>query len=304
MDRIDIQILKLLDRNCRLSFESMARSVGVSANAVKNRVDRMKEAGIISSYMVGFSSTMVGAEHFWALVRTDGNEDPDELLDRFGAIGTIAHVSRIVSAVGGMYHVIGEYIGNDMLLSASTSLRSLPNVVTVELHLFEFLDGGGRLEMKKAHLRILRCLHQDARMTISEISEQTGFTARRVNRLLEELLDSRAILLSVRWNLAEGATEFLVRVECDSRIISEAELSRILFLKYPQELWYSFPSLAEPITILTFVVDNLKEAEAIANEIRRMNGVRTATPMTVFSSKKFPWLIERRLAQTLDEAGV
>ncbi len=304
MDRIDIQILKVLDRDCRVSYESLARSVGISANAVKNRVDRMTETGIISSYMVGLSSAMLGAEHFWALVRTDGNEDPDELIDRIGAIGTIAHVSRVVSAVGGMYHAVGEYIGNDMLLSASTSLRSLSNVVNVELHLFDFLDGGGRLELGKPHLRVLRCLLQNARIAISDISEQTGFTARRVNRLLEELQESRAIVLAVRWNLAEGATEFLVRIEYDSRIVSAGELSNALSMKYPQEMWYSFPSLAEPVTILTFIVDNLKQAESIAKEIRRMNGVRSATPMTVFSSKKFPWLIERRLAQALDEAGV
>jgi DNA-binding Lrp family transcriptional regulator len=49
-DPIDRQIVALLSENARQSFASIGAVVGLSAPAVKRRVDRLEEAGVIVGY--------------------------------------------------------------------------------------------------------------------------------------------------------------------------------------------------------------------------------------------------------------
>jgi DNA-binding Lrp family transcriptional regulator len=50
LDHIDIRILAALQRDGRMTNESLARTVGLSARASLERVRRLKAAGIISGY--------------------------------------------------------------------------------------------------------------------------------------------------------------------------------------------------------------------------------------------------------------
>jgi DNA-binding Lrp family transcriptional regulator len=50
MDDIDAQIIALLRENARRSFQDIGAHVALSAPAVKRRVDRLQEAGVIRGY--------------------------------------------------------------------------------------------------------------------------------------------------------------------------------------------------------------------------------------------------------------
>ena len=50
MDRLDKGILMVLDVDCRVSYEYLARKFGVSSNAIKRRVAKMVESGVIEQY--------------------------------------------------------------------------------------------------------------------------------------------------------------------------------------------------------------------------------------------------------------
>lgn len=62
-DDLDRKIVTALMANARTSFAEIGAAVGLSATAVKRRVDRMRETGVIT----GFSAT-VGKPR-WAGVR-------------------------------------------------------------------------------------------------------------------------------------------------------------------------------------------------------------------------------------------
>ena len=50
MDEIDTQIVALLRTNARRSFQDIGAHVALSAPAVKRRVDRLQESGVIRGY--------------------------------------------------------------------------------------------------------------------------------------------------------------------------------------------------------------------------------------------------------------
>lgn len=70
LDEIDRAILYHLQRNGRKSFADIADAVGVSANTVRNRIDEMEDAEIISGYSVDINYDAAGVQHHYVFVCT------------------------------------------------------------------------------------------------------------------------------------------------------------------------------------------------------------------------------------------
>lgn len=60
LNKIDIDILKLLAKDCRISYAEIAREVHLSRMAVRERVIKMTEEGIIEKFTVQLNSPKVG----------------------------------------------------------------------------------------------------------------------------------------------------------------------------------------------------------------------------------------------------
>ncbi|WP_435642840.1 Lrp/AsnC family transcriptional regulator [Streptomyces sp. H49] len=60
LDAIDWRILDVLQRDGRISFADLARTVSMSASAVTERVRRLEEAGVISGYAAVVDPDKVG----------------------------------------------------------------------------------------------------------------------------------------------------------------------------------------------------------------------------------------------------
>ena len=100
MDLVDKTIITEISHNCRISYESLSRKTGLSANAVKNRVTALLDNGTISRFAVSLNAAMISAEYFMALVITDGTEDIDEFVKRMGDSPMVGHISLLASEIG------------------------------------------------------------------------------------------------------------------------------------------------------------------------------------------------------------
>ena len=58
MDKIDLHIMSLLDANCRTPYRSIGSRLGIGANAVKTRVNKMVVKGITNIRCNGKSSNI------------------------------------------------------------------------------------------------------------------------------------------------------------------------------------------------------------------------------------------------------
>ncbi|MHA1636992.1 MAG: Lrp/AsnC family transcriptional regulator, partial [Candidatus Thorarchaeota archaeon] len=81
LEDTDWTILMKLCNNCRVSYEQLAREVGLSPNAVKNRVGNLISSGIVHKFHTILDQGVVGASHYQAIVITDGKEDIDGFVD-------------------------------------------------------------------------------------------------------------------------------------------------------------------------------------------------------------------------------
>ena len=62
VDRVDAQILSVLEDNSRLSFAEIGRKIDLSPSAVRERVQKLEDAGVIQKYGIQIDKKKLGFE--------------------------------------------------------------------------------------------------------------------------------------------------------------------------------------------------------------------------------------------------
>ena len=265
MDLIDKGILADLSENCRVSYEELARKYELSANAVKKRIQKLEDCGVITGYILRLSLAMLDAEFLYGEIETDGSRDEVQFVD---IIGSNPSIVAAAAYSDGIYVFLAEYRNTVELMELGAFLRRLGGVQNVELHTL-VQSKGQKAEFSEMHLKVLRFLKADPRMTVADLARQTGLSARRVRRLINEILDSKAVGFTVGLELDEaGSIPFLVRVSWDERAVTHDEVVKWLKEQYPRSLWEWYISVSEPIIFCLFTAEHLNEVEELVRTIR------------------------------------
>ncbi|HEY2983270.1 MAG TPA: Lrp/AsnC family transcriptional regulator [Jatrophihabitantaceae bacterium] len=99
MDGTDLEIIDLLQTDARRSLADIARQVSLSAPAVKRRIDRLEERGVITGYTITVDHTKLGRplEAFCEL-RFAGTTKVDE----------ISAIARDIPEVRAVFTIAGD----------------------------------------------------------------------------------------------------------------------------------------------------------------------------------------------------
>jgi DNA-binding Lrp family transcriptional regulator len=321
VDLIDKGIFYALDGNCRISYEALARRFNISANAIKKRVTKLQECGILKRFGIWLSLGMIDAEMFVAFVTTDGSKDDEALINQIG-INPMVHRATFLSN-GGII-LFGEYVGAQGLAELSRFLRGLNGITQVEIHTL-LTEKGGKIEFKPLQLKVLRELKRDARMSIVKLAKRTGLNARTIRRVLDKLgankSTTRAFVIrnDVRpenrahsepvhfrtiWNLnSSGNISYVARITYDENQVEPQKLVEWLEKQFSREHWYSYASATEPILFSTFVVENMAVFEQIAHGIKRGSMIKQLEILVLYPMRHFKGLRELQLDEILKQAG-
>ncbi len=276
----------------------------MTANAVRKRVTKLVEQGVIEEFVVIMKPAMTGAELLLALLYTDGSEDEDAFLSEIGTHSGIVQTGLIASIRGRTYHVLAEYIDAAGLMDIRRYFFGYESVQDVEIHTL-LRHQGSRIDLNKLHLRVLRMLLEDARMSITDIASSTGLSAKRVRRALSDITESGAFWFAARWNLSAGEdTEFYVRIEIDEQKTDREAVDAWLRFNHPNEYWLSFHSAIEPTVFAKFVTDHFRESDRISRNIKDAPFVKSTSTLICYPVHKFPRLSQLMLQEKLAEAGL
>jgi DNA-binding Lrp family transcriptional regulator len=289
-----------LDSNCRLSYRDLADTVNLSANAVKKRVARLLETGIINRFLVILSLEMINADMVLAIVHTDGSEFQNEFREQISHYEDVILISSVACGMGGLYCVFAQVIGPSGLSDFGSFLRSFDSVDQVDLHVLLY-PRGGKTEFTTLELRVIKHLIDDPRMPIVEIAKQSGLTSRRVRKILGELQKKDAIFMAILWDLgAEGLTEAHVRVEWDDKKVTYKEITEWLDKEFPHEYWSSFVSAMHPVLFARFVIEKLEKIESISQRIRLADFTNSVSTLVFYSNTLCSWPAEIKLKEMTD----
>jgi Lrp/AsnC family transcriptional regulator for asnA, asnC and gidA len=99
LDCIDLQIIRALEENSRVSLRKLARRVGLTPNILHNRINSLEHEGVILGYTVIVDATKMGYDlTAIIMIQVEG--------DHMVEVGNeIAKESNVLS----VYEITGEY---------------------------------------------------------------------------------------------------------------------------------------------------------------------------------------------------
>jgi Lrp/AsnC family transcriptional regulator, leucine-responsive regulatory protein len=131
LDATDERILRLLVRNARATWREVGDAVGLSANAVAQRVRRLEQAGVVRGWTALLDPALDGPEST-ALISLKVTTDADvpELEAGIAALPCVREVLDLSGTVD--YQVRVRFRDSRDLYEATNALRVLPGVVGIE----------------------------------------------------------------------------------------------------------------------------------------------------------------------------
>ena len=299
VDKLDVKILGALGQNCRVSYQELSRRYGISANAIRRRVLNLEESGEISGYSLLLSAETLGVHRVFGLLTSDGSRDEVEVMDEIGAhYGVIAAASYS----NGTYALIGEYRTSEELLEITSHLRRIDSIENTEIH--QIIQGLGQpFELSRMHLRILKHLIDDPKLSVVEIANRSGLTARRVRRLLSQLEESGAVKFNALLELgAATSIPFLARVTWDERKTNYQEVRDSIKEAYPLSHWETYVSASEPILYSLIAVEGLVEVNEVTSALRKHDKIESVKALVSMFHKFYESITRQTLVDLINEA--
>ncbi|MFA0570599.1 Lrp/AsnC family transcriptional regulator [Vibrio kagoshimensis] len=136
MDRIDKHLLRLLQKDGRLTNAELAEQVGLSASPCARRLKRLEEQGIIDGYRVSLSRKEVGIA-MTVFVEVSLNNHQEVSIENFEL--AVVDMEEVISChvVSGAYDYLLEVVSPDLTAyeTFTRKLQRLTNVKDIHTHL-------------------------------------------------------------------------------------------------------------------------------------------------------------------------
>ena len=127
LDRTDQQIVALLRENARRSFQDIGSRVALSAPAVKRRVDRLEEAGVIQGYSAVLDHVALGwTTHAVVSLFCEGQMSGAEILAAAGRHPEVTAAHTIAGEASAILHLHAR--DTEHLEEALERLRDAPGI--------------------------------------------------------------------------------------------------------------------------------------------------------------------------------
>lgn len=127
MDNLDRGILDLLRQNARAGYGDIGSRVGLSASAVKRRVDKLVADRVIRNFTVHVDPTVDGMNtEAYVELFCRGTVAPEELLRILSAVPEVVDAGTVTGSADAIVHIRARDISS--LESALETVRLAPNV--------------------------------------------------------------------------------------------------------------------------------------------------------------------------------
>lgn len=133
LDEVDKGLVTALQRNGRESYAALAKVVGLSEAAVRQRVQRLLDDGVVQ--IVGVTDPMATGFQRWALIGIVVEGDVRSVSDQLASVDDIDKVVLCAGSFDILIEVVCE--DDDRLLALlNDSVRAIPGVRSTETFVY------------------------------------------------------------------------------------------------------------------------------------------------------------------------
>ena len=267
MDNLDMRILSRLLDNCRESDRSIGQNLGLSGGAVRARIQKMQEAGVLQRFIVKVEPPLLG---FGVLYLVVTGEDTGEILRQAGLIGRPYFVVPCVGGITVCAIVVGEGRGTDggtgHIQQKIELVRGLMRDVRI-LAIFEGETPGPAAGMTRTDLEVLGLLAGEPRQRIDVLAQKAGLSAKTVARCRDKLHASPGVQFTVVYD-PQKIGRYIPHVVLAWTEGPPADALRQLNARF-SESYLQAPFVAKNQVVLFMYSRTIFEMDEITQKVRR-----------------------------------
>lgn len=285
VDKIDAKIMKefLTDfimppRNAhiRRSFRSLAKSIKIDQHAIRNRIRRLQEQGVIRRWYIAVNPAIFGLKTATLQFFLPANSDKDEIMQKiyssFPNMGFLCnHLEPKLIVI--LYYKNTKDLDHDidklMKITKATYVNKMPKL---------FTEYGAKLT--ESDWKIIGSLQEDPWKPYRAISKELKISSKTVKRRVEALAKGAAVYLlaDVNMRAVEGIilADLFIFYENRSNINSAVkDKTRLQITEYlGEQLVFFDPNFASDMDHFGLILSSISKSQEIQKWASGREGVK------------------------------
>jgi DNA-binding Lrp family transcriptional regulator len=272
LDKLDLKIISLLSRDCRISYRNMASIVNLTPNAVKARANKMISKGIIKNFIVRANPALFGYEIECSItIQNVGRKMKEEhIVDKLNLFGNVLVYAKQLGQ-SSIYVLALKEVEEDKIRLINDLIK--PAVVE------KIIFANYRIPSIKMHisdLKIIKNLLLNPRMQVEEIARDTSLSTRTVARWFERMKKNQFLEFTTMRNMSSlqliGYIEFALIIAVDKNFHRNV----INTISYEMDEYLLFiPNLYQDNVIFAvFFCANIPTLDLILTRLQSYKGIK------------------------------
>jgi len=195
VDEVDFSICRSLFENSRQPFSKLAKSTGLTPQAVHRRVQDLIQANVINGTVA--RPTTQGMGRTWVLVHGwSKGRSIKEVGDR---LETNPDMMVMMISSGNYLYMHGAVLSMNDLASFVTFVQREAAISDPTVGILNIPQLDPNSVMTPLDLRLLNALRSDTRRPVSEVAEEVGISVKTVKKRLDRLQNEGLAQFSIHW---------------------------------------------------------------------------------------------------------
>jgi len=270
MDDKDLEILKLLLFDGRMSLELIAKKVELTPYLVKKRINNLVELGVIMKFTTNLNFLMFQKSVCYTLADVKQGTDQQELIERIGQLDEVSGGAISLQNKMQIIHIYSDDYEFKNNLEKLMQFEEIQNTENFILLIPPDLDFKNK-RLIKTDWKIVNLIKDNCRKTDIEIADELGISTKTVKRRLSYMRENNIILFMI--DLDTSAADFLsyLLIVKFQRIASESfnEVMEIV-----KNYFYVWRVANQEAFIFTVFINKLREIDEQVKKIENIPYVK------------------------------
>ncbi|MBA4458846.1 MAG: winged helix-turn-helix transcriptional regulator [Nitrosopumilus sp.] len=265
MDNLDMKILSRLLNNCRESDRQIGKELGISGGAVRVRIKKMLDSGVIEKFFLKIEPPILGHGVLYFVV---SGENIQEILEQVSLVG---EPYIVVPCVGGVT-VCGIAIQENLEQKIELAKKLMKDLRV--LSIFEAENSVFKSNLTKTDLEILEELIKEPRQKIEKIAKNTDLSTKTVTRSIEKLHENDGFQFTLIYDPTkiEDFIPHAVLSWIDGDLKETLENLNDTF----SESYLQIPFIAKNQIVLFLYSDSIFKMDELTQKVRTSKNVKSA----------------------------
>lgn len=270
MDDKDLDILKLLLFDGRMSYESIAKKVKLTPYLVKKRVNNLVDLGVIQKFVTNLNFLIFQKSVCYTLAEVKPGTDQQDLIERIGQLDEVGGGAISLQNKMQIIHTYSDDHDFKKNLEKLMQFKEILNMENFILLIPPNLDFKSE-RLTKTDWKIINSIKDNCRKTDVEIANELDISSKTVKRRLKYLRENNIIIYMI--DLDTSAADFLsyLLIVTFQRISSESYNKIIEIVK---NYFYVWRVANQEAFIFTVFIDKLREIDEQVKEIEKIPYVK------------------------------